>query len=256
MAYDGAGAGMIGTAVPATGVGVLDKCVAILSAIRRGAGTAAEVCTLTRLPRPTVHRLLTALAAHGLVARSPSGALTIGPLAGVLASVSAGDTLVGSAVPFLTRLRDETGENAQLFRTKGNLRVCVATVDRKHGLRDSVAAGDTLPLTAGSAAQVLLAWAGERDEALLRDARFTWADLEEVRRRGWAESVGQRESGLASVSAPVRHRGQVVAALCVSGPVHRLGDHPGARLAGTVTAAAEALGQHLAAVLGDDQRGG
>ena len=62
-------------------------------------------------------------------------------------------------------------------------------------------------MTAGSAAQVLLAW--EEPDRLhrgLRGARFTATALAAVRRRGWAQSVGEREAGVASVSAPVRDR--------------------------------------------------
>jgi DNA-binding IclR family transcriptional regulator len=67
---------------------------------------------------------------------------------------------------------------------------------------------------------------------VLSQARFTERTLVEVRRRGWAQSVGQREAGVASVSAPVRDgSGDVVAALSVSGPVERLGRSPGPRYA-------------------------
>ncbi len=63
-----------------------------------------------------------------------------------------------------------------------------------------------------------------------RRQRFTERSLVEVRRRGWAQSVGQREAGVASVSAPVRDgTGDVVAALSISGPIERLGRSPGAR---------------------------
>jgi DNA-binding IclR family transcriptional regulator len=68
------------------------------------------------------------------------------------------------------------------------------------------------------------------------------ARLAEVRKRGWAESVGEREAGVASVSAPVRDAGgTVLAAISVSGPVERLGRRPGTRLAGPVLEAAAAL---------------
>ena len=47
-------------------------------------------------------------------------------------------------------------------------------------------------------------------------ARFTATMLAGVRRRGWAQSVGEREPGVASVSAPVRGpSGRVVAAVSV-----------------------------------------
>jgi DNA-binding IclR family transcriptional regulator len=63
-----------------------------------------------------------------------------------------------------------------------------------------------------------------------------------VRRRGWAQSVAQREAGVASVSAPVRSpAGQVVAAISISGPIDRLGRTPGQRLAPLLTAGARRI---------------
>src|ERR1700689_2893491 len=68
--------------------------------------------------------------------------------------------------------------------------------------------GAALPMTAGSAAQVLLAWEeGERMHRGLRGAKFTATTLAGVRRRGWAASAAEREAGVASVSAPVRGGG-------------------------------------------------
>jgi len=68
------------------------------------------------------------------------------------------------------------------------------------------------------------------------------AELRTVRRRGWAESVGEREAGVASVSAPVRGHGDaIVGAISVSGPIDRMGQHPGRRLAAAVVEAAASL---------------
>ena len=68
------------------------------------------------------------------------------------------------------------------------------------------------------------------------------SDLDRVRRRGWAETVGEREAGVASVSAPVTDAsGAVVAAVGVSGPIDRLGTRPGRNLAAAVVAAARSL---------------
>ncbi len=69
-----------------------------------------------------------------------------------------------------------------------------------------------------------------------------------MRRRGWAETAGEREPGVASVSAPVRGSASadVVAAISVSGPIDRLGSHPGRRLSGPVTDAARTLGAVIA----------
>ena len=99
----------------------------------------------------------------------------------------------------LTALRDATGESAQLYRRQGDMRICVAAAERLSGLRDSVPVGAALTMNAGSAAQVLLAWedADKLHRALI-NARFNAAALSAVRRRGWAQSVGEREPGVRS----------------------------------------------------------
>jgi DNA-binding IclR family transcriptional regulator len=140
-----------------------------------------------------------------------------------------------------------TGESAQLYRRQGDSRVCVAAAERLTGLRDTVPVGSALPMTAGSAAQVLLAW--EEPERLhrgLQGAKFQATTLSAVRRRGWAQSVAEREQGVASVSAPVRGpNNRVVAAVSVSGPLERLTRQPGRLHAVNVMAAAERLSEAL-----------
>ena len=63
---------------------------------------------------------------------------------------------------------------------------------------------------------------------------------------GWAESVEEREPGVASVSAAVRDQrpgagGSIVAAVSVSGPVERTTRRPGERYGALVVAAADAV---------------
>jgi hypothetical protein len=83
-------------------------------------------------------------------------------------------------------------------------------------------------------------------QAVLPGAEFTERTLAEVRRRGWAQSAAEREPGVASVSAPVRDRaGAVVAAVSVSGPIDRMGRHPGERWAADLLAAAAELTSRL-----------
>ncbi|WP_347222344.1 IclR family transcriptional regulator domain-containing protein, partial [Mycolicibacterium poriferae] len=113
--------------------------------------------------------------------------------------------------------------------------------------RDTVPVGTRLPMTAGSGAKVLLAYADTATQhAVLPAASFSDRTLAEVRKRGWAQSVAEREPGVASVSAPVRDaRGVVIAAVSVSGPIDRIGRRPGARWAADLVAAAEALTRRL-----------
>ena len=63
-----------------------------------------------------------------------------------------------------------------------------------------------------------------------------------MRRRGWAQSIGQREAGVASVSAPVlTANGTLLAAISISGPVERLGRSPGQRFAPVLIAGARRI---------------
>ena len=135
----------------------------------------------------------------------------------------------------------------QLYRREGTSRVCVAALEPAAGLRDTVPIGARLPMTAGSGAKVLLAYSDAAiQQAVLPSAKFTDRVLAEVRRRGWAQSVAEREPGVASVSAPVRDgRGVVIAAISVSGPIDRIGRRPGARWAADLLSAAEAMTRRL-----------
>jgi DNA-binding IclR family transcriptional regulator len=104
-------------------------------------------------------------------------------------------------------------------------------------------------MTAGSAAQILLAWEeGGRMHRGLRGAKFTATTLAQVRRRGWAATAAEREPGIASVSAPVRGPGgRVLAAVSVSGPIERLTRSPGRMHAAAVVAAGEKISKLLRA---------
>jgi DNA-binding IclR family transcriptional regulator len=224
----------------ATNVGVLDKSVTILAALaERGPLSLAGLVEATGLSRPTAHRLAAALEAHRLVGRDGAGRYRLGLR--VLAwagAVSAEFGLAGAARPVLEALRDETGESAQLFVRDGDSRLCVAASERPSGLRDTVPVGAVLPIGRGSGGKVLLAYA--TDVAPGADADL--AELETIRRRGWAASVAEREEGVCSVSAPVLDSaGRIHAALGISGPINRLGRQPGRHLSAPVVAAAREL---------------
>ncbi|MFZ1114454.1 MAG: helix-turn-helix domain-containing protein, partial [Propionibacteriaceae bacterium] len=172
-----------------SGVGVLDKAALVLSALETGPTTLAGLVAATGLARPTAHRLAVALEHHRLVSRDLQGRFVLGPRLGELASAAGEDRLLATAGPVLARLRDITGESAQMFRRQGDYRVCVATAERMSGLRDSVPIGTQLTMSAGSAAQVLLAWEEpERMQRGLRGSRYSAVALAAVRRRGWAHS--------------------------------------------------------------------
>jgi DNA-binding IclR family transcriptional regulator len=227
---------------------VVDKAVGILDAVAESPAALAELVEATGLPRATAHRLAVALETHRLLARDTDGRFVLGPRVGELAAALP-DPLVSAAGSVLAWVRDESGESAQLYRRDGDVRVCVAAAERASGLRTTVPLGARLPLTAGSGAQVLCAWLDATALAdVLPRAEFGERVLADVRRRGWAQSVAQREAGVASVSAPVRAplSGSVMAAISISGPIERLGRTPGHRYAPVVVAGARRLTAALA----------
>jgi DNA-binding IclR family transcriptional regulator len=216
---------------------VIDKTVALLEAAGTGPVSLADLVEQTGIPRPTAHRLAVALEHHGLLERDETGRFRLGLR--LLQWGGETDPLLARAQEAVTALRDATQVSAQVYRRQGDSRLCIAAAEPSSGLRDSVPVGALLSMRAGSAAQVLTAW----DEppavrAALRNSAFSASDLETVRKRGWAHSQGQREPGVASISAPVRdaHR-DVVAAVSLSGPLDRLSTPTKAQVAALLRAA-------------------
>ena len=205
--------------VPATGVGVVDKSMTVLHAVAVKPLGLSELQAATGIPRATAHRLATALELHGMLRRDVDGRFELGHGLVALGRRSAERfALVDVVRPVGTALRDSTGECVQLFVREGNQRRCVLSLESAHGLRWIVPEGSLLPLDVGSSGRLL---GGERSPT------------------GWLQSVGEREAGAASVSAPVCSAdGTMVAVLSVSGPVERLTKQPGRRYGPAVVAAA------------------
>src|SRR3984957_9939387 len=92
-----------------TGVGVLDRSVALLDLLAGGPRTLRSLADASGLPRPTAYRLLVALEAHRLVSRDATGAFRLGPRLTELA-VRAGPALDLAAVagPGLAGLHEGT----------------------------------------------------------------------------------------------------------------------------------------------------
>ena len=216
-----------------SGVGVLDKAITVLRSIAGEPRSLAQLQASTGLPRATAHRLAAALESHGLVRRDAEGRFELGHALVALGELAASRfPLVELARPVLTRLRNETGESTQLFVQEGAQRRCVLSLETPHGLRWIVPEGSVFPLDAGSAGRALSA---------------------SPPTKGWVQSVGEREPGVASVSAAVidangpagEPGGVVVAAVSVSGPIERLSSEPGQRFGDAVVAAADELARAL-----------
>lgn len=217
-----------------SGIKVLDRSVAIIDAAASGEKTLAQLCAETGLPRATTHRLATALESHGILSRTDLGAWTIGPALARYAA-AAPSRVIDAATPVMERLVDITGESVQLYELTGTTRTCVAAVEPPSGLTHTVPVGSQLPLDRGSAARVFAAYG-------LVKSPFDPAVLDTVRSTRLAESVAEREIGLASVSTPiVDAAGSLLAVLSISGPAERLKPSPADMWGAELRAAADAV---------------
>ncbi|MDI9894918.1 IclR family transcriptional regulator [Rhodococcus sp. IEGM 1381] len=216
---------------------VLGKITEILDAFSfdRPSLTLGEIQQTTGLPTSTVQRLVTNLVQQGFLDRS-GDRIRIGVRMAYWAATATKDLDVLSVVnPILKDMRDLTTETACFFRPEQSYRVCVAIAETRHALRRDMYVGKVIPLSAGSASRVLLAWDSELAERVLSrelesmteqtvtEAETMRALLAQTRSDGYAITTGERETGASGLSAPVfDSAADIVGAVTISGPTLRM----------------------------------
>ncbi|MGE5618565.1 MAG: IclR family transcriptional regulator [Sphingomonadaceae bacterium] len=224
-------------------VEAIERAIRILDAfsVDRPELGVAEVARILGLKRSTVHRALVTLEAGGILRQvSTTQKYTLGPKVLHLAYILQSQLSIGSIAQVPMRLlRDRVNETVALhLLMNGNQRVVVQQVESTHDLRRTYRdIGKALPLYAGSPGKLLLSYLPSEEiekvigetglqpftPITITDPKRLRQELEEIRRQGYAISVGEHSPGIASVSCPVRDQeGQVVAAINISGPTVRL----------------------------------
>jgi DNA-binding IclR family transcriptional regulator len=219
--------------------GTADRALRVLGLFDEGrpAITSADVAAELGVARSTAYRYLKGLVEAGFLAREPGGGLTVGPRVIALAEIGRRSVGIGSlALPAMRSLRDATGETVLLTRRVGTRVVCAERVEAQARVRISYERGATLPLHAGAAALVLLAWEPEATARRLLAAapleRFTprteidverlLARLREIRAAGVARSLAELDDDITGIAAPVRDAaGSVVAAIGIAALTRR-----------------------------------
>lgn len=218
--------------------------------------TLAGVMRETQLPKSTAARLLRALERNGLAQRRRGGGFRPGP---VLVEYARRDASVGDlatlAWPFLEELGRETGETANVaIPTPGGV-ARLAQIDSTHALGAGNWVGARIPAHASSLGKVFMAFGAAQPPfgrlAKLGPNTITsverlLAELDQVRRQGYATTWEELEAGLCSTAAPVRGaRGTVIAGISVSAPTVRTSRERLAELSRRVVEAAAALSAHI-----------
>jgi DNA-binding IclR family transcriptional regulator len=224
-------------AVPVQGAQVVSRVAALLRVVGRDPG-GSPLGSLVResgLTRPTVHRLLTSLAAEGLLDQEPgTGNWVLGPEILLMGSVaSARFPLEDIARPSLRRLAEETGESAFFSIRRGAETVCLLREEGSFPVRSFVLhEGVRFPLGVASAGTAIMAFLPtEEQEELLAD----WAahagsfaavhteslvrqNLEATRQAGYSVNPGLVLEGSWGMGAAVfDQRGRPAWALSLTG---------------------------------------
>ncbi|HEY7536558.1 MAG TPA: IclR family transcriptional regulator [Gaiellaceae bacterium] len=136
------------------------------------------------------------------------------------------------ARPHLEALVEETGETATLSVAGDRDAVTIDSVQGRHQIQGVTQLGRPSVGHATAAGKVMLAFTGRRLEPPLRaytertitDPEELEAELEQVRRRGWAEAFEEREPNLNAIAAPVfGGDGGLAGVVALQGPVPRFG---------------------------------
>jgi DNA-binding IclR family transcriptional regulator len=216
----------------------------------------AELARRRSMTKNQAFRLMRTIEASGVVERSDDRYRLGTRLFEIAQFAARRPDLVALASPVMHRLHAATGEQTiYLLIRSGVHALCVHAIQSRRVLRLVVEPGDVRPLHAGAGGKVLLAHANQDvwqavarrglarfTDATVTDRRSLRADLDRIRRQGWAISEGEIVSGSAAVAAPVSNaQGAVVASLAVGGLAEEVGS-AGRRLArqtAVVAAAAE-----------------
>ena len=217
----------------------------------------AELAADAGLPKSTTSRLLGALERNGLVEQEGlRGAFRAGPVMARFAGrgISARHVAELAERPMAT-LAEATGETINVAMAGPAGVEHLAQIDSRHYLGTSHWVGRRVPYHCSANGKVLLAFsaagavAGELEartsRTIVEPAQLA-AELQRVRRDGFATAVDELELGLSAVAAPVLDEsGRAIAALSVSGPTLRLTPRRVAELRPIVIKQARALGELL-----------
>ncbi|MCH9005148.1 MAG: IclR family transcriptional regulator [Proteobacteria bacterium] len=215
----------------------------------------AELSCLSGLNKTTTHRLLQALLSEELLDRNPgTSAYRLGP--GMMAlgvqALSSNDLRL-RARPLLKRLAEETGETATLEVPIDDTMLILDEVTSKHFVGASGNVGTRWPIHATSTGKALIAFELHGRDRLraelpsLTSRTITNFDvlekqLGDIRRRGFAEVVDELEEGLSGVGVVVRGgMGEILGALSICGPTHRMSENRRAQLGATLCTVAAHL---------------
>lgn len=221
------------------GVISVARALSLLEAFQVGESTLtlAELSRRAGIHKTTALRLARTMALSRYMVQAEGGRWRLGPAAGWLGTrYQAGFDVNNAVEPILRDLAKQTGESATFYVREGDVRACIARVEGEQAVRHHIRIGARLPLDLGAPGRVILAFSGERGEP-----------YEEIRKRGYHVTQGERDPEVATVSAPVFGLNwRLLGSVGISGPTARLTKAQLEKHARVVIRAANQLSYELA----------
>ncbi len=229
----------------------------------------SELSVATGQPVATVHRLLMTLVAREYVARdSRSRRYTLGSAAHALVNIEHQIMNWGEvAASFLRELVEISGETANIGLLERDRAVYVAQVPSKRMVRMFTELGNRVPLHCTGCGKVLLAYqsanvantiinqTGLRNYTgkTITDPDQLRQELETIRQQGYAVDNGEQEDGVCCIAVPVyTPKGNVAAAMSISGPTSRLDNSRTPELSPHLIRVSKALSDKLVELYNND----
>lgn len=217
-------------------MGTVERAIIVLHTLAAASDDLGnnEIARRTGINPSTVSRLLATLANDELVSRTPdSGRFRLGPRLVELGNAAvARIDLRQLCRPHLEALSETTGETATLSVPYQQGTITVDFVQSPSSVRSVAQVGRPSVAHATATGKVFLAYAGVPPEApmasytsrTLTDPAELAAQVDLIRRRGWAQAVGEREEDLNALAAPVFGAADaLVGVIGLQGPAARFG---------------------------------
>lgn len=242
----------------------LEKALRILLSFEpeRRSQTVLQISKHTSIPVTSLYRFLATLEKYGFIRGDKEGRFyRLGPTLFRLGMLSYDSVdLREVAKPEMEKLAVMTGESIFLTVRDGSNSVCIESAEGRHRVRLTQRIGAVLPLHAGAAAKILLAYLPEpQRQNMLKSLELRAlgpgtitrrAMLEKkvrtIRSRGFDVSREEVDSGSCGVAVPIfSENGEVVAALASGGPIYRFTDKKIKQLVDQLTKASQTIGKNL-----------
>lgn len=159
------------------------------------------------------------------------------------------------SLPIMKRLAKRTSETIELNIVDETNRFCIEKIDSPLAVRNFVQIGDRHPLHLGASGKILLAFLNKeaQDQVLsvleedydfkVKDLR---EDLQDIYKKGYAFTKGERVLGSFAVSAPIFDEyGELMGSLTLAGPIQRLSEERENELITLLTSSAKEISEYF-----------